>query len=58
MNKGSKYECDSRFKVQHLDIVEELLDEDQMMATTVRQGWTLDVVFGVGWSNKYVDKKY
>jgi hypothetical protein len=42
----------SRFKVQHLDIVEDLLDEDQMMETIVRQGWTLALVFGVGWSDK------
>jgi hypothetical protein len=37
--------------VQHLDIVENLFNEDRMMATVVRQGWTLSLVFGVGWSD-------
>jgi hypothetical protein len=43
--------------VQHLDIVEDLLDEDQMMATMMRQGWTLSLVFGVGQSDKDVTEK-
>jgi hypothetical protein len=34
--------------VQHLDIVEDLLDKDQMMETIVRKGWTLSLVFKVG----------
>jgi hypothetical protein len=43
--------------VQHLDIVEDLLDEDRMMATTMRQGWTLALVFGVGQGDGDADKK-
>jgi hypothetical protein len=38
-------------EAQHLDIVDDLLDEDWMWQT-VRQGWTLSLVFGVGWSDK------
>jgi hypothetical protein len=45
---SQEYECTNRFKVQHLDIVEDLLDEDRMMATMRRKGWTLSLVFGVG----------
>jgi hypothetical protein len=56
--RKSEYGCTSRFEVQHLDIVEDLLDEDWMMATiVVRQGWTLSLVFGVGWSDRDADKK-
>jgi hypothetical protein len=55
--RKSEYRCTSRFEVQHLDIVEDLLDEDRMMATTMRQGWTLSLVFGVGWSDRDADKK-
>jgi hypothetical protein len=43
--------------VQHLDIVEDLLEEDWMMETIVRQGWTLALVFEVGYSEKYADRK-
>jgi hypothetical protein len=43
--------------VKHLDIVEDLLDEDRMMEVIVRQGWTLALVFGVGWSDRDVEKK-
>jgi hypothetical protein len=43
--------------VQQLDIVEDLLDEDHMMVTIVRQGWTLAFVFGVGWSDGDAAKK-
>jgi hypothetical protein len=57
MTKRSKYRCTSRFEVQHLDIVEDLLDEDWMMEVVVRQGWTLALVFGVGWSDRDVTKK-
>jgi hypothetical protein len=28
MIRGSKYRCTSRYEVQHLDIVEDILDED------------------------------
>jgi hypothetical protein len=53
-NCGRKleYRCISRFEVQHLEIVEDLLDEDQMMATTMGQGWALALVFGVGQSDE------
>jgi hypothetical protein len=40
--------------VKHLDIVEDLLDEDWMMEVVVRQGWALSLVFGVGWSDRPV----
>jgi len=43
--------------VHHLDIMEDLLDEDQTMETIVRQGWTLALVLGVGWSDRDADKK-
>jgi len=43
--------------VHHLEIVEDLLDEDQMMETTMRQGWTLSLVFGVGWSDRDAERK-
>jgi hypothetical protein len=33
--------------VQNLDILEDLIDEDRMMAATMRQGWTLSIVFEV-----------
>jgi hypothetical protein len=38
--------------VQHLDIMEDLLEKYWMMAAVVRQGWTLVLVFGVGQSDK------
>jgi hypothetical protein len=44
-------------KVQHLDIVEDLLDEDWTMAVAMRQGWTLSLVFVVGWSDRDADGK-
>jgi hypothetical protein len=47
----------SRFEVQHLDIVDDLLDEDWMMETVVRQGWTLALVFGVGQSDEDATEK-
>jgi hypothetical protein len=56
--RKSKYKCANRFEVQHLDIVEDLLNEDQMMETTVRKGWTLSLVFGVISSDKDVEIKY
>jgi hypothetical protein len=37
--------------VKHLNIVEDLLDEDQTMELVVRQGWTLALVLGVGQSD-------
>jgi hypothetical protein len=37
--------------VQHLNIVEDLHDEDGIMAIVVRQGWTLAIVFEVGQSD-------
>ena len=48
MNKRLNYGCTSRFKVKNVDIVENVLDEDWMMETIVRQGWTLVLVFEVG----------
>jgi hypothetical protein len=57
MTKRLNYVRASRFKVQHLDIVEDLLDEDWMMAVEMRQGWTLSLVFVVGWSDRDVDGK-
>ena len=58
--RKSKYECTSRFEVrstyrfevQHLDIVEDLLNEDQTMAVVVRKGWTLTLVFEFGWNDR------
>jgi hypothetical protein len=32
--------------------VEALLDEDQTMAVVVRKGWTLNLVFEVGWNDR------
>jgi hypothetical protein len=40
--------------VKNLDVVEDLLDEDWMMEVVMRQGWTLALLFGVGWSDKDV----
>jgi hypothetical protein len=57
MTRGSKYVHPSRFKLQHLDIMESLLDEDLAMAVVVRQGRTLSLLFGVGQSDKYADIK-
>jgi hypothetical protein len=34
--------------VKKLDIVEDRVDEDWMMATVVRQGWIISLVFEVG----------
>jgi hypothetical protein len=39
------------FKVQQLDTVEGLLDEDWTMEIVVWWGWTLVIVFEVGQSN-------
>jgi hypothetical protein len=50
--RKSNYKRTSRFEVKHLDIVEDLLDGDRTMATIVRQGWELSLVFGVGKSDK------
>jgi hypothetical protein len=57
MTKRLKYRCVRRFEVQDLDIVEDLLDEDWMMAVVVRRGWTLALVFGVGWNDRDADRK-
>lgn len=43
--------------MQHLNIVEDILDEDRTMATTMRQGWTLALIFEVGQSDKDATKK-
>jgi hypothetical protein len=53
----SEYRHTSRFEVQQLDIVEDLLDEDRTMEKMVRKGWTLALVFGVRWSVGYADIK-
>jgi hypothetical protein len=37
--------------VKHLEIENDLLVKSQMMATVVRQGWTLSLVFEVGHSD-------
>jgi hypothetical protein len=57
LRKEVKYGHSSRFKVLQLDIVEDLLDEDQIMAIVVRQGWKLSLVFGVGLSDIDADIK-
>jgi hypothetical protein len=57
MTRGQEYGHTSRFKVQHLGIVEDLVDEHWMMAASMRRGWTLSLVFGVEWSDKQVDRK-
>jgi hypothetical protein len=57
MTRGQEYRNVSRFKVKHLDILEDILDGDRMMTTIVRQVWTLAIVFGVGQSDKDVTKK-
>ena len=57
MTKRLKYRRARRFEVQDLDIVEDLLDKDWTMTAVVRRGWTLALVFGVGWSDRHVNKK-
>jgi hypothetical protein len=57
MTKRLKYDRASRLKVQHLDIAEDLLDEYWTMEVAMRQGWTLSLVFVVGWSDRDVDGK-
>jgi hypothetical protein len=37
--------------VKHLNIADDLLDEDRMMEAIVRQGWKVSLVFGVGKSD-------
>jgi hypothetical protein len=55
---NTKYEHTNRSKVKQLDIVEDLLDKDRTMEAIVRQGWTLALVLGVGWSDRDVNSKY
>jgi hypothetical protein len=41
------YENTNRFKVKHLDIVEDFLEKYWIMVAMMRKGWTLDLVFVV-----------
>jgi hypothetical protein len=43
--------------VQHLDIVDDLLDEFWTMSSIMRQGWKLALVFGFGWSDIFLERK-
>jgi hypothetical protein len=43
--------------VKHLDIIEDLFNEDQMIET-MRKGWKFDSIFGVGWSDQDVYINY
>jgi hypothetical protein len=44
--RNSKYRLTNRFDLQHLNIVEDLLDEDQTMVAVVRKICTLSLVIG------------
>jgi hypothetical protein len=48
MTNRSKYKHASRFKFQHLDIMDYLLYKDWMMETILRKRWTLALVLRVG----------
>jgi hypothetical protein len=53
---AQNYIHSNSFEVKHLEIVEDLLDEDQIMVAVERQGWTLSLVFRVGKSDRDATK--